>query len=158
MDFFKNAVMMNNAVDSMELSTGIALGGGRMPIAEIARAMQKPQAFNNIKIANSQIGVVNTGSIEKIDAAITLSQGSDVEIAARGIKNLTQSVLDAEDLLKEDKQEVVDLIESLSSELVGSRKKATVFAILKEIGARVGEFASTAKAFNELHSVLSALF
>src|SRR4051812_20740802 len=78
MDFVRNAAMLNHAMDSMDAVIGIPTGG-RIPIAAIAQAMNKGNTYNNISISNSQVGVLNTGELAKIDAAITLTKGSDAE-------------------------------------------------------------------------------
>jgi hypothetical protein len=85
--------MMNQVLDDMDMVTGFHTPGGRLPVVALARAMQRTHTLNNFSISKSQIGVLNTGSIEKIDAAITLSKGSDVELITEQIKRLTEEVI-----------------------------------------------------------------
>jgi hypothetical protein len=92
MEFLKNAMMMNQTLDDMDMVTGIYTPRGRIPVQALARAMQRSHTLNNFNISRSQIGVLNTGSIEKIDAAITLSKGSDAELIADHLKALTEAI------------------------------------------------------------------
>ncbi len=72
MQFLQNAAMMNQAMDDMDSISGISTGG-RIPVTALANAMQKRHVYNNIRISNSTVGVLNTGDLAKIDAVITLT-------------------------------------------------------------------------------------
>lgn len=71
------AAMINHAQDEFDAIIPIGPSGGRIPVAEIARAASRTRAYNNIHINNSNIGVVNTGNLARIDAAITISTGTE---------------------------------------------------------------------------------
>src|SRR6266480_4272438 len=75
-EWLKNAAMMNHASASMDSMLG-GIGGEspRIPVEAIARAASMANTYNNISISNSSVGVVNTGNLARIDAAITMSQG-----------------------------------------------------------------------------------
>lgn len=50
------------------------------------------RTYNNIRIANSNVGVINTGNLARIDAAITISAGTEyAEFAAR-LKDVVEKI------------------------------------------------------------------
>ena len=157
MQFLQNAAMMNQAMDHMDMVTGLPSTKGRLPVQALARAMQKGHTLNNFTISQSQIGVLNTGSIEKIDAAITLSRGSDVELIGEELKALTEAVIQSAELDQSEKNDVLDLTETLSEEVVGKRKPATIGAIMKGITEKVKGAAALAGAAEKLRKALEAL-
>ncbi|HEX8166547.1 MAG TPA: hypothetical protein VF601_12260 [Beijerinckiaceae bacterium] len=156
--FLQNAAMMNQAMDHMDMVVGIGPTGGRIPVAEMAMGMQKRGTFNNITIANSQVGVVSTGDLAKIDAAITLTRGSDAELVGQQIKLLTQAILDTRDMAASTRQELLDLVQSLAEQIVAQRKPSVVKALLGSISEKAGGFASLAKIAADLASVVGKLF
>ncbi|MDW3118980.1 MAG: hypothetical protein R8G60_15280 [Roseovarius pacificus] len=157
MQFLQNAAMVNHALDEIDMVTGFRSMEGRLPVQEIARAMQKGHTLNNFNISQSQIGVLNTGSIERIDAAITLSRGSDTELIGEALKDLTAAVISSEELNQEDKNDVLDLTETLADEVVGKRKPATINAVMKEITKKVMGAATLVRAAEKLRDVLETL-
>lgn len=150
MDFLKNAAMMNQALDDMDMVTGIPGSGLRVPVQALARAMTRSSTLNNITITSSQIGVLNTGSIQRIDAAITLSKGSDAEEIGSLIGSLTQAVLQSRELDSTQQNEIIELTETLAEEVVGKRKPATITAVMKAITEKVSGVAVLAGAADKL--------
>ena len=157
MIFLQNAAMMNQAMDHADMVTGLPSTEGRLPVAALARVMQKGHTLNNFNISQSQIGVLNTGSIERIDAAITLSKGSDAELIGEELKALTAAVISSQELEQADKNDLFDLTETLAEEVVGKRKSATIGAVMKEITAKVKGATALTVAAEKLHSALEAL-
>jgi hypothetical protein len=131
-----NAAMLNQSMDDMDMAVGIRLGGGRIPVAEMARAMQRSNVYHNINVNNSQVVVINTGDLAKIDAAITLSQGSDVEGVAAALKSLTETIVKSDDVEPDSKKELIELITALSEEIVRSKKKSVIMSLLVAIEER----------------------
>lgn len=155
--FLQNAAMMNQAMDHMDMVTGFPSTEGRLPVQALARAMQKGHTLNNFNISQSQIGVLNTGSIERIDAAITLSKGSDAELIGEELRALTAAVIASEEIKQADKNDVLDLTETLAEEVVGKRKSATIGAVMKEITEKVKGAAALTVATEKLRAALGAL-
>ena len=135
--FLMNAAMMNNAMDHMDLVTGIHLGEGRIPVSALAQAMSRPMTNNHISISNSSVGVINTGDLAKINAVITITEGSDAEELGHCIKDFAQVVIDSDELEKDDKQEIGELLGTLSEQIAGKRSKPVIGSILKGIEERV---------------------
>jgi hypothetical protein len=116
--FLMHAAMANQALDQISFIAPFASRGGRIPVAAIAGAFRRGSVSNNFNVTNSQIGVINTGDLRRIDAAITLTAGTDAEAVGHQLKELTQAIIDAQDMAAETKKELVELIQALSDEIV----------------------------------------
>jgi hypothetical protein len=162
MQFLQNAAMMNQALDDMDEISGFASGGGRIPVAEMAKAMQKKApVYNNIRIHNSTVGVLNTGDLARIDAVITLTKDTDVEAVGDKLRALTQAVIDSAELAAESRKEIVDLLQSLSEQVIGSqsqRKPSVIFALMKAIEERAKGVAAISQAATLLGEAIRQIF
>jgi hypothetical protein len=121
--FLENAAMRNHCLDEMDFIIPIRTSMRRIPVQELARAMSKGTVYHNIHVTNSNVGMINTGDLAKIDALITVTKGSDAEEAGQQIKALAQAIIDAKDIDDAGKKELVELVQGLSQELVGGRKR-----------------------------------
>ena len=102
-----NAAMLNKANDDLHAVAPWGPRSSPIPVAAIAKVANKGTTLtNNIAINNSNVGVLNTGDLAKIDAAVTVTQGSDAEELGLVIKRLTESVVATEELTDETKKEV----------------------------------------------------
>lgn len=129
--------MLNQALDEIDVTTGMYLGEGRIPVAALAKAMGRPVTNNNIRISNSSVGVLNTGDLAKINAVVTITEGSDAEELGRSIRDFAQAVAESVELTRESKQEIGELLSALSEQVAGRRSRPVVGSLLKELGARV---------------------
>lgn len=120
--------------------------------------MQRSHTLNNFNISQSQIGVLNTGAIQRIDTAITLSKGSDAELIGARIKDLAEAVIQSKALDEAAQKEILDLTETLAEEVVGKRKPATVNAVMKAITEKVTNFTVLVAAVDQLWRVLKPMF
>lgn len=155
-EFLKYGAMLNYLEEDASRLTGYPFPR-RLPVAEIAAALERKSVLNNINISQSQIGVLNTGSIQKIDAAITLSKGSDSEVVGASLQDFADGVIKAPELSASEKNELLELTETLAEQVVSTRKPATIRAIMKEMTARVGDVAALTGAFSKLYDSVKGL-
>jgi hypothetical protein len=134
--FLMNAALQIQAMDDMDEISRLGSTGGRIPVAAIAGAFRRGPVYNNITVTNSQVGVINTGDLAKIDAAITMTAGSDADAIGRQLRDLTQAVLDARDIGADQKKELIELIQALSEQIVSARKKPVIISLLRSIEER----------------------
>lgn len=161
-EFLQNAAMMNQAMDEMDAMAPFGPSSGRVPIKDIARAMQKlSHVYNNIRVSNSQVGVLNTGDLAKIDAVITMSGGTDVEAVGDGLKALTQAVIDSTEMASAQKKDTIDLINALAAQVVGpksERKPSVIMAIYKSLEERTKGFAAMYALVHALGGEIGRVF
>jgi hypothetical protein len=145
-----NAAMMNQAADDMDSIMGIGQMAGRIPVAAIAQAFRRGSVYNSINVSNSQIGVINTGDLAKIDAAITMTAGSDADAVGRQLKALAEAIIEAKDVESETKKELIELLQGISEQVVSGRKKSVVSSLLKAVEER-------AKGLNAIIQLVASL-
>lgn len=157
-DALINMAHMNRALDDMTATVGFMPAGERYPVQALARAMARPMTYNNIRVENSQIGVLNTGNVAKIDAAITLTKGSDAEAIGDLILRFTQQLIQSRELEEKDRSEVVELVQSLSEQVVGQRKRSTIWAIITAIQEKVALVAGLSESAKQIAQAARDLF
>jgi hypothetical protein len=160
MQFLQHAAMMNQAADDMDSMVGFRTGG-RIPVVALANAMQKRHVYNNIRISHSTVGVLNTGDLARIDAVITLTKDSDVEAIGETLKNLTQAVIDARNIDEKAKKDLVELIQSLAEQVVGSqgqRKPLVIMTLLRGIEERAKGIGAISGVVHQLVAVITNMF
>jgi hypothetical protein len=159
-EWLKSSAMMNHASDSMDVMLG-GLGppSPRIPVEAIAKAASMAKTYNNISISNSNVGVVNTGNLARIDAAITMSKGTETEEFGARLKDLTQAILTDAQLSKELKQQMVEVTQAIGDQAIGSKKPSavvvdTLFRRFKELA---GDASMIAGALEKLHEAWAHL-
>jgi hypothetical protein len=156
--FIQNAAMMNAALDDMDAAVGMTLPGGRVPVTAIALAMKGKSVLNNIQITNSNVGMLNTGDLARIDAVITLTKNTDVETIGSQIQKLTQSIVNAADVAPAHKKEMLDLVQTLGEQVVGPRKPSVIKALLISIEDRAKGAAAIFSVVQGLSAAIKSLF
>jgi hypothetical protein len=157
--YLMNAAALNHAQDEMDAMMPFGQTGGRIPVAAMAMAFQKGSSVNNhITVTNSQIGLINTGDVQKIDAAITLTAGSDAEAVGKQLQALTQAVIDSSEVAADQKRELVELLQALSDQVVRSRTKSVALSLLTAIEERAKGVNALVQLVASLNAGVSALF
>ncbi|MGL3210928.1 hypothetical protein [Bradyrhizobium sp. BR 1433] len=157
MQFLINAASANQALDDMDFISGFHTSGGRIPVAELARAIVKGPVHNSFNINNSSVGVINTGDLARIQAVVDFTKTTDIETLGEGIRNLTQAVVDAKDIAAQDKRAIIELIEAFGEQAVRT-KKPSAMALLKAIEARAKGIASIYGAAETLIKIAHSIF
>jgi len=156
-DFLMNVAMLNQSMDQMDAMSGVGLSGDRIPVQHIARAIQGSPTLNSFAISNSQVGVLNTGSIHKIDAAITLSKGSDAEPVADEIKRFTEEIIGSHEASDSQKNELLELTEAVAEEIVSKRRKSSIIALMKELKEKASGILALSNAADKLWEVVKQI-
>lgn len=92
--------------------------------------------MNNIHVSDSQIGVLNTGNISNMDGIVTVLKNDGNTELAMTLATLTQAVIESNELAREQKDEIIELLGVLSSEAVApkqNRKMAVVRTIFSKL-------------------------
>lgn len=89
--------------------------------------------MNNITISNSNVGVLNTGDLAKIDAAITILKGTDADAIGVLIRDLSQAIIVATEMQSMQKKELLDLLQAVSDQVIRERKPSVLKSLLKSL-------------------------
>jgi hypothetical protein len=121
MDFLRNSAMLNDAHQQMDMIAPFGPSHQPIPVAEIARAMTKANTFNNINITNSKVGVVNTGNLARINAAIEITKGQPTEEFGARLKDLTEAITNSAEGSDETKKVLAELTKAIADQVLVER-------------------------------------
>jgi len=98
--------------------------------------------FNNINVSNSIIGTINTGNVRSIDVSLSVirEQGDDEAVGA--IKNLTEAVLQSNELIVDQKNEILEQLAFVTDQLSQPKEKRQR-SLIKPILTGIGSTLST---------------
>jgi hypothetical protein len=116
--------------------------------------------LNNFNISNSQIGALNTGTIQNVDATVTvLKSGGDTALAV-ALTELAQAVMSSNDIAAAAKNQILELLNELAQQGVApkdKRKPSVTRAVLAELGSIIGGIASLVALWEKFKSVLESV-
>ena len=117
-------------------------------------------SYTNIQVSDSAIGVINPGTLYAIDTSIDVMKGlGDTELAA-AIKELTEEIVNSEEIQDDIKKEIADLLQFLASEGSVSKDKRNK-SVIKQVLGRLGKLIPVAVAawsiWERVHTLLQSL-
>lgn len=117
--------------------------------------------LNNIKIDRSTIGVLNTGTIGTVDAAVTALQQTGDTASAQIFKSLTEAVARDRQLTPETKNQILDLLSLLSTEATAPRERrrsGAMLPLLEKLSNLLSGAAALAQLWAQYGPALQRLF
>ena len=117
--------------------------------------------LNNIHVSNSQVGVINTGTLQNVDATVTvLKSGGNAELA-NAVTALAQAVIELREMANDQKNQALEIIGALAEEAVApkdKRKTAVVRALITELSTILGGVAALAALWEKAKGLFEQLF
>jgi hypothetical protein len=98
--------------------------------------------------------------LAKIDAVITLTKDTEVEAIGDTLGDLTQVIIDA-DIERKVKKDLIELIQSLAEQVVGSqgpRKPSVIMTLLRGIEERAKGIVAISTVVHQLGAVVMKMF
>jgi hypothetical protein len=119
------------------------------------------RTYDNITISNSSVGLINTGNLARIDAAITMSKGTDGEEFGARLKDLTEAILADTQTSKELKQQLIEVAQAISDQAIGNKRPSaivvtTLFEQLKELAGNATMIAGAVEKLHEAWTYLQS--
>ena len=99
----------NRLLDEIDLISGIPSTGGRYP--ERKPPVTMSGTFNSIRIDRSNVGVVNTGSIQSVQVSLAGIQQAGDAALAMALKEITEAVINSTELQPTQKNDAVQMLE-----------------------------------------------
>lgn len=151
---------MNHTMDSVNSMYGIS-GGARYPTKLPVLVSGGTVNNNHIAINNSQIGILNTGSIQNLNQVIDSLHSSSQKELADTLKKFTETVLSESALEKEQKSEVLESLDIITKELYQkpeNRKKSVAKTLMAGISGTVELAANSLTIWQVLQPLLQKFF
>jgi hypothetical protein len=104
------------ALDDMEMATGVRLPGRRRPQSQPQPIIVAGSTFHSINIRDSNVGVANTGQLHQVDTAVSVIGRQGEPQLAGALKALTEAVVASTTMSAGTKQETVEILSTLASE------------------------------------------
>jgi hypothetical protein len=120
---------MNFIIAQAESRVGLHGVLPRYPERQVRVIQGGTMTLNNISVSDSAIGVLNTGNLEVVDSAISaLKSDPATKEVSDALKQLTNSIADAQDLASEEKNEAIEILSVVASEATAptDKRKASV--------------------------------
>jgi hypothetical protein len=138
---------LNFLAQTVDMVTGLPGLTPRFPLRQAVTV--KGLTLNNIKVDRSTIGVLNTGIIGTVDAAVTVLKQSGEPNAAEIFSKLTESVANDSELTSDQKNQILELLSVLSTEATAPKAKRRGAAMMPLLG-RLSTLASGTAAVAQL--------
>jgi hypothetical protein len=98
--------------------------------------------LNNINISNSTVASINTGTIQNLDAQITLSRSEGNTGLSEALQDFAQALVDTQEIVDTVKNEVAEQLEFLVAQVAtepnkrrGGLIKGALAGIIQAVGA-----------------------
>lgn len=155
----ENERMINFFADHIDAISGLPRTGARFPERQI---VDSPEfVMNKINITDSNVGVVNTGTVHSIEAAVNvIAEGGNAELS-EALAELTQGILDDENLGDEERKGALDLVNTVSAEASlapEKQRKVIIKPLVGELAQLLQGSAAAMTIYEKVLPVLQALF
>jgi hypothetical protein len=151
----------NQVAAEFEMISGIPGIVPRYPPRPPRTVLRGGMTLNHIRVSNSSIGVLNTGTIGTIDGAVGVMKGGSAQEAAQGFKAITEAVVNAQDLAPENRNKVLELLSVVAAEGAAPKEKRRGEAmriLLRDVSAALSGSAALAKLWETLRPTIEGLF
>ena len=153
----------NQATDEMDFhmrSIGVRTQGPRYQIPPPTPIVRHkgPMTFHNINVQGGVIGAINTGNVKTIDVVIgSLNQKGDQNLGI-ALKELTESVLGSTELQAQAKQEILEQLSFLSTQMTVSketRQHGMIASVLDGVSKAVNTSTALLALWQKIHPLLT---
>jgi hypothetical protein len=133
------AANLNYATAQIEAAVGMP---GLLPRYQIPSSPSN-LTLTNITVSGGNVGVINTGTIQRLDSSITVMREHGNDDLARAIKELTNAVIASQEVSDAAKNEIIQQLDFLADQVMsdaGSRPMGVIKSVLA--GMRGGSLCS----------------
>lgn len=148
---------------SAEMESVVGLPGilPRYPARQRRVIQTGALTLNNIHVSNSQVGVINTGTLQNVDATVTVLRSGGNADLANAITALAQAVIELREMADDKKNQALEILGALAEEAVAPkemRKPAVVRALISELSNILGGVAALGTLWAKAKALFEQLF
>ncbi len=136
-----NAAMFNLLSDQIAQGSGGLAGGGHVLLPPLP-SRSGGFVLNNINVSGSTVNSINTGSIQRLDASISMLRAQGQDEMASAVLELAQGLVDNAELQEQHRNEIAEMLEFLTSQVISQQPCSSVGLARAALG-RVRELCST---------------
>lgn len=161
LEFQRTAQQLNLAAAAFEAMSGLQGLVPRMPVPPVQTLPVLTMNVNNINVDDSVIGVLNTGSIETVDHAVTVLKQSGAGEMAAAFSKLTQSVIDSREADNELRNQIVEILSVIADEAAKpkqERRAAVIPPLITELATSFSGLAGLSHLWQQYGPMIQAFF
>ena len=138
--------------------------GGLLPLKQmmIPQAPSAPRYYSQqIKVSDSNIGVINSGTLFNLEMGIEVIQNRGDKDLANAVKELTQAVLDSQEINDELRREMAEQLEFLVTEALAGKdkqRKGLAGRVMSDISQSIASVAALLTIWNNVQPLLQLYF
>jgi hypothetical protein len=113
--------------------------------------------LNNINVSKSTIGAINTGTVQHLDASITLLERRGESQIAAAVKELTQAIVDSNEIDASAKNEIAEQLVFLIAQVGAKSEERSIGiarSVLAGISSLLGHTASLVTLWDKLRPLI----
>ncbi|MFZ5858196.1 MAG: hypothetical protein ACOYZ6_15320 [Chloroflexota bacterium] len=145
--------------EQMDQSVGYILTSPKIPVRSTIQ--MGDVILHNLKIENSNIGLVNTGNIGTVDAAITILNQTGEHDIALALQKLTEAIHSNQETTEDIKQEILEILSLLATEATTpkeNRKSKVIGKLLVNLATLVSGIDALTQLWNQYGPLLVSFF
>ncbi len=158
----EKARVINYLTEQMEMTAGLPGLLPRLQVPEPAPSIYTgAMTFNNIRVSDSVVGVINTGQVQQLDVALDVIRDAGQPNLAEALRNLSQAVVDARDLDPAQKDEAIEHLTFLAEQAVlpqDQRQRSVGRTVLRALERLLNAAASVMTLWQQAQPLLGTLF
>ena len=150
---------MNYLTDAREATSGLSGILPRIPRRNVVQIGDI--TLNNIKVDRSVIGVLNTGTIQTVDSAVTALRGSGEEALGSAITELSQAILSTPDVPDDVKTQMLEILSFLSTEATAPKEKrraTTMRTLWERLASLISDVDKLIQTWDRVGPILKLAF
>jgi hypothetical protein len=154
------ASQLNYTEQQLYVGTGGLLPLKQMTIPQPLSAGSS-YTFSQIQVYDSNVGVINSGTLLTLDTSIEVMQNRGDSELANAVKELSQAVLDDKQITNDLKQEIAEQLEFLVTEALASKdkqRKGLARRIMSDISQSIATVAGLLTIWNTVQPLLQSYF
>jgi len=158
LDFRIAAIGMNYAAEELDY---MAPFGGPSPRIQVPEIPKGPMILNNIKVDNSVVGAINTGSVASIDVHISQLKNAGGEEVSGALARLTEAIANDRELQDAERRRLLDQVEFVSEQAVNGadvRRPGMIAAALDALDTTAKATTSLVVIWASVQPVLKHFF
>jgi hypothetical protein len=158
--FDRRTRVYNHKAQHLQMSMGIPIP--RIPPSNLpVFYYDGGTVLNNINLKDSAVGVLNTGSIQSIDAAVTVMNRRGDQVAAAAIARMVEAIAsetNLDDKVKADTLEKLSIVASEATLPKEKRRGGAIRSLLVDVSQVVGGVAGLAQLWQTYGPLIEEIF
>jgi hypothetical protein len=152
--------MFNLSADQLDKATGYIMRHSRIELPRVP-FIGDTLTLNNINVNSSNIGAINTGTVQNLDASITVAKTQGQPDLAEAVNKLAQAVIDNTEINDAMKNEIAEQLVFLMSQVTAKpedRSKGMIRSILNGLKSSISVTAGLLTIWDKVEPLLHAVF